>query len=229
MNSETSKKPAMPANKFSEDDDVFQAVGNVCNQLSAIEKFIARRFDELSMEINATSQQMDMVEEGYSKKLAEIMEVIRAISFQGEGLTQANTGVELNAVVEMTENAANRILDAADRIAGRVHDNWDNEEKRTEALQNIDKDIEEIFIACSFQDITGQRIRQTLKNLKLVEERLGTALSNMGIEVENTEGDPELLRKAHSQDEVDSIFREKREKEAGISNSQDDIDSLFED
>ncbi len=187
--------------------EVFTAVDTVSNQLNAIEKFVARRFDELSMEINATSQQVDMAEEGIGQRFAEILEILKAVSFSGDGNTPANAGVELDAVVEMTEKAATRILDAADRIGARVHEHL-GEEAGSADVADIDKDIEEIFMACSFQDITGQRIRKTLENLKSIEDRLGTALDKIGVNVETTTLQTSQLEiaKAASQDDVDALF-----------------------
>lgn len=187
--------------------DVYHAVDTVSSQLSTIETFIARRFDELSMEINATSQQVDMAEEGIARRFGEILEILHAVSFSGDGNTPANAGVELDAVVEMTEKAANRILDAAERIGQKISDNLDEEQRKA---AHIDEDIEEIFMACSFQDVTGQRIRQTLENLKSIEDRLGTALDKMGITVAKPEGSIENAQivEAQSQDDIDALFGE---------------------
>lgn len=174
-----------------------------------MEKFVARRFDEISMEINATSQQIDQSEEGITRRFAEVFELLKAITFSGDGNTPANAGQELDAVVDMTEQAANRILDAAERIANTVRGggDWSNTEQRARVLEAIESDINEILMACSFQDITGQRIRKTLDNLKIIEERLNTALSGMGIQVPtNMEG---IIQKASSQSEVDDIFATK--------------------
>lgn len=195
--------------KTSHDDaaDMFGAVNNLANQLQAIDTFIKRRFDEISMEINATSQQVDMAEEGIVRRFTEVLDVLKAISFSGDGSTPANTGVELDAVVEMTEAAANRILDAADRISSRLKEktDWDKAENREHTMENISKDIEEIFMACSFQDITGQRIRKTLDNLRMIEERLSTALGKMGIQIDAHAGG-DMTAKAATQDDIDSLF-----------------------
>ncbi len=188
-------------------DDVFAVVSGVGAQLQAIEKFIARRFDEISMEINATSQQVDMAEEGIISRFTEILEILHAVSYRGDGKTPANAGVELDAVVDMTEEAANKILDAAGRINTKIHakEEWASEHMREKVLDSINSDVEEIFMACSFQDITGQRIRKTLENLKAIEDRLGAALDRLGITV--------------------SVDKEKAAPAAGVS--QDDIDALF--
>lgn len=209
-----SELPSVPhAYEGSHPEHLFSAVSGVAAQLHMIEKFISRRFDEISMEINATSQQVDMAEEGISKRFAEILEVLKAVSYSGDGTTAANAGVELDAVVEMTEQAANRILDAADRITTRIHAAKDSGSDASTALDDIDKDVEEIFMACSFQDITGQRIRKTLENLKMVEERLSTALDKMGIklEVDGTQH-AAIKNKLSSQNDIDSFFQDQKDK-----------------
>ena len=191
---------------------MFTAVTGVSTQLEAIETFIKRRFDELSMEINATAQQVDMAEEGIAKRFTEILEVLHAVSYSGDGTSSANTGVELEAVVEMTEQAANKILDSADRIADRLQESekWEEDKQaRTQNLNDISEDVEKILMACSFQDLTGQRIKKTLENLKSIEGRLSTALEKMGIEVHPDITDK--VEKASSQDDIDALFQEAKE------------------
>lgn len=195
--------------------EVFGAVDNVAQHLSSIEQFIARRFDEISMEINATSQQVDMAEEGIIKRFAEILEVLKAVSYAGDGSTAANAGVELDAVVEMTEQAANRILDAADHLTQRIEaeKNALTDEEHKQAFEEMSKNVEEIYMACSFQDITGQRIRKTLENLRLIEDRLGSALDKMGIVIDiSPEEHNDIKAKLSSQGEIDNFFQTQKAK-----------------
>lgn len=181
------------------------ALEALASKLLIMEKFMARRFDEISMEINATSQQVDMAEEGIARRFGEILEVMKAISYHGDGTSPANAGVELGTVVETTEKAANQILDAADRIASKLRDvqDWSDESNRKDALTHIQEDIEQIFLACSFQDITGQRIRKTLENLKMIEDRIESALNKLGVRIDGPE--TKIIR-AVSQGEIDKIF-----------------------
>jgi chemotaxis regulatin CheY-phosphate phosphatase CheZ len=201
-----------PNNKPDNDahpEQIFDAMSTVSSQLQMIEKFIARRFDEISMEINATSQQVDMAENGIANRFGEILEVMKAVSYSGDGTTAANTGVELDAVVETTAAAANRIMDAAERINGFVAAAREakDDASRAAAFEGIENDVSEIFMACSFQDITGQRVRNTLDNLKLVEERLSTALDKMGIKVDVKAEDHIAIKSTQSsQDDIDSLF-----------------------
>lgn len=216
---ESNKKP----------QELFSAVDHVANQLGSIEQFIARRFDEISMEINATAQQIDMNEEGITRRFAEIMEVLKAVSYSGDGTTAANAGVELDAVVETTEKAANTILDAAERISERIKASQESDkaDDKQNILEDISKDIEEIFMACSFQDITGQRIRNTLENLREIEDRLGNALDKIGIKVEaKAEDHAAISNKVSSQGEIDNLFQENPS--SSEETSQNDIDALFD-
>jgi chemotaxis regulatin CheY-phosphate phosphatase CheZ len=203
----TQNKTIMP-----QQGDLAENLEMIKCQLFEMQSFFARRFDEISMEINATSQQLDMAEGGIAGKFGEIMQVLMAISYQGEGSTAANAGVELEAVIGDTEQAANRILDAADRIANRVHTagRWNDEMSRDQMLEETRNDVQEILMACTFQDLTGQRIRRTLDSLQLIESRLSSTLEKLGIDVSKS-----------------SEMGAKQEIEKNIAHSQSDIDALF--
>lgn len=190
--------------------DLSNVVEGVNEKLLKLETFVARRFDELSMEVNATSQLVDMAEEGLRRHFMEILEVLKAINFHGEGSSPANAGVELDAVVKITEEAANQILDSADNIVNLLGEgkNWTDEKTRGETIAKINDRIQLIMTACSFQDLTGQKIRTTIANLKLVEERLSTTLAKLGINITESE-----------------LAKVEKSVEAG--SSQDDIDALF--
>jgi len=204
-----------PFQKSSVETDVeliAQTMNSMQEQLITMEKFVRRRFDEISMEINATSQQLDMAESGLENRFSEILSSMSAISFSGNGLTAANTGVELQAVIADTEEAANRILDAADRMSNRLLDEsqFADEKARSEFVLSMGSDIQDILMACSFQDLAGQRIRKTLESLQIIEEQISTTLGELGIEVKN---DPlaggvrdSTENHAHSQADIDALF-----------------------
>ncbi|MDH5722330.1 MAG: protein phosphatase CheZ [Alphaproteobacteria bacterium] len=179
-------------------------------KLETMDTFIKRRFDELSMEVNATAQQVDMAESGIAKKFTEILEVISAISYHGDGQSAANSGVQLEAVIEDTENAANTILDAADRISTYLDDDskWSNSDNQANMKQQIRKDIQEILMACTFQDLTGQRIRNTLNNLHDIESRISSTFEKLGIDVKPDEhAVEEKVQRASSQEEIDALLK----------------------
>ena len=70
-------------------------------------------------------------------------------------------GQELDAIVEATEAATNTIMEAAEEI---MADNGDKEA--------IEAACTRIFEACSFQDITGQRISKVVATLEHIEHRI---------------------------------------------------------
>ncbi len=192
-----------------EQEEIYKTANAINAQIEVLETFIARRFDEISMEINATAQQADMAEDSIIQRFSEVLEVLGAINHSGGGNTAANTGVELEAIIEETENAANTILDASDRIADCVSDDakWEDEQGRKEIRESISNDIQNILMACSFQDLTSQRIRNTLDNLSGIEDRLNTTFEKLGIDVKpDKDVVKEQVKEASSQDDIDSLF-----------------------
>ena len=74
---------------------------------------------------------------------------------------------ELSAVVELTEIAANRIIDACDALTslgGPISG---------AAEEQIKRAVTSILEACGFQDLTGQRIGKAVKSLRLIDSSLG--------------------------------------------------------
>ena len=196
----------VPANP----DQAVQELKALKAQLSTLETYLARRFAELSMEINATSQQLDMAEEGIGRRFGEVLQTLGSISYSGDGSSPANAGVELDAVIETTEKAANTILDAAEKIVYTLGDgkiDWDNAPARQEALSDIGHNVQDILVACSFQDLTGQRIRKTLESIKNIEEDLVTTFGELGVDITRGKTDYEPKADAHaSQDDIDALF-----------------------
>ena len=84
-------------------------------------------------------------------------------------------GLELDAIVQQTEEATNTIMEAAEEIMGADTENH-------EAYQATTMDaVMRIFEACSFQDITGQRISKVVQTLAHIEERVMELRNLMGI------------------------------------------------
>ncbi len=193
----------------SDKEEIYKTVDTVNVQLSTLETFIARRFDEISMEINASAQQADMVEDGITNRFAEILEVLSAINYSGTGDSAANSGVELESVIKETEVAANEIMDSADVIMDCINNDadWEDKEKRDSHRNTIGDEVQKILMACSFQDRTGQRIRNTLDDLHGIEDSLNSTFETLGIEVKkDDEAIKERVKDASSQDDIDALF-----------------------
>jgi len=129
--------------------------------------FLDRRIAELSAEVSATSDMADMAEENISRRIAEVHAQIAQLVAIPAASTR-NSGLELEAVVQATEAAANTILEATEAIQGWIS-RGDKDEASIEALSLR---VNAIFEACSFQDVTGQRIRRAIQHLQQVESML---------------------------------------------------------
>lgn len=192
-----------------------QPVKSAEQKLEDLERFIARRFDEISMEIEATSQLIEMGEEDAQRRFGDMLGAMHAITFSGDGKTSANSGAELESVIKETEDAATRIMDATDRIARRLEDDV------PELIGQYDPDIQEIMLACSFQDLVSQRVSMALQSIRHVEERMKSTLEKFGIKIETEQSKIDTSSPHSSAKKNDDFIPD-------TAQSQDDIDALFD-
>ncbi|MCX7374335.1 MAG: hypothetical protein NTW56_18200 [Alphaproteobacteria bacterium] len=135
--------------------------------LADLRGFVDRRIAELSAELHASVQMADMTEEKLSRELAMVHERIASLVAMPTASTRSS-GVELEAVVMATEAAANIIMEAAEAIQ-----DWISSGARDPAaIDALAEKVNSIFEACSFQDVTGQRIRRAIQHLQQVETML---------------------------------------------------------
>jgi chemotaxis protein CheZ len=124
---------------------------------------------------------------------------------------------ELDAIVQATEDATNRIMSAAE-IVERVAGELDGD--RSTELTDV---VTAIYEACSFQDITGQRVKKVVRTLQHIEGVVGAMVSRFGLgnegvpskvepEPELADPDAKLLHgpslpsDAKSQADIDALF-----------------------
>jgi chemotaxis regulatin CheY-phosphate phosphatase CheZ len=139
---------------------------------------------------------------------------------------------ELSTIVTDTEQATNKILDAADEISDIVNQNPDNlpEEK----IQEIQNNVLEIILACSFQDITGQRVQKVVEVIQLIDNKID--------KIEKKLSNPNNYYSKEVKINEEENFSKQSQKDAGLLNgpalpsaskeasiSQDSIDNLFDD
>lgn len=93
----------------------------------------------------------------------------------------ANATKELDAVVKLTEKATCDILTAVEAVqdtALRLRENPADPEISDHLIQQtID-----IYSACSFQDLVGQRVAQVVQALRFVEARLNSMIDIWGLD-----------------------------------------------
>ena len=197
-----------------------------------------RRLIEPAQELNTSIVENFRVEMNEAMKLKKEMdEIYEAIAetkreiatLHVNGLHSAEMNRvtdELDAIVSGTEQATDSILAAAEVID-------DNANKLSQVLtgeedqwtHEIQEGVIQVFEACNFQDLTGQRISKVVNVLRFVEGRIVKMMEIWGgiehfteIEVDNPlekTGDDALLNGPALDDEE------------GVA-SQADIDALFD-
>ncbi|WP_207622941.1 hypothetical protein [Falsiroseomonas algicola] len=178
--------------------------------LSALHSFVDRRIAELSAELHASVEIADMGETRMTSELARIQEQIAQLVAVPAAATR-NSGLELEAVVQATEAAANTIMEAAEAIQDWVAGGGQD----ASAVAAIAARVNSIFEACSFQDVTGQRIRRAIQHLQQVETMLDSMIPD------GTGKDP-----AKPTLQIATAMRTV-EKPSGGDLGQDDIDALL--
>lgn len=84
---------------------------------------------------------------------------------------------ELDEVVRSTERATSDILNAAERIIELA-----GAEATPAAARQIGEQATEIMTACSFQDLTGQRITKVVNTLRYLERRVNAMIQIWGVD-----------------------------------------------
>lgn len=161
---------------------------------------------------------------GLFNYIQRVKEEIAAISHPAdEDHNFDNMSEQLTAIVKATEKATNKIMESVEQsnesivaLRGLVKDN----KKALKLLDKIDANGQDIFEACSFQDITGQRVNKITKSLIYVEQRVNAIVSIWGegaldsvvvAAIEKSEDEkllngPQLEGKGLSQSEIDALF-----------------------
>ncbi len=180
--------------------------------------FLAAVQPAVTGELTAIAKEISRMKEEISK--------LRANDMTGNRIPDA--GRELDAIVEATEDATNIIMEAAEDIMSADTSDPD-------AYQElVSNKMIAIFEACTFQDITGQRISKVVETLRFIDERVTSFIAQLRIPedlegtTEETDEDrrrrelilhgPQHAGEGVSQDDIDAL----------LSGAQADIDKLFD-
>jgi len=167
-------------------------------------RFVDRRIAELSVEVHGATQLLGFSEDNLSDQLTKLHhQVAQMVSIPSDATR--NSGLELEAVVQTTEAAANQIMEAAEAISDCVRAAIPDKA----AMTAISAKIDAIFEACSFQDLTGQRVRRAIEHLQHVESALTGIIA------------PETPHHVIVQPSAPTVVSD------GPDRSQADIDALF--
>ena len=167
--------------------------------------------------------ELDLIYDAINRTKHEIA-VLHGKSFDGHEMAKV-TG-ELGAVVGGTEQATQRILEAAEAIdqAASALTKVNSPDQQKLLSDEIQENVVSIFEACNFQDLTGQRISKVMTTMKFIETHITVMMDIWGgvdaikahapAQVDDREGDAKLLNgpkldgdEGHaSQNDIDALF-----------------------
>jgi hypothetical protein len=169
--------------------------------MAELRRFVDRRIAELSVEVHGATQLLDFSEANLSGQLARIQQEIGRV-VAAPALATRTSGLELETVVQATEQAANQIMEAAEAIG-----TWIEGQGDPATVEAISQRLNAIFEACTFQDLTGQRIRRAIEHLERVETMLGGLAAPDAAAEAPPDAPPEpALNPDLGQNEVDRLF-----------------------
>jgi chemotaxis protein CheZ len=184
--------------------------------------------DQVVKIINSVLQKVESGDDGRLVIFRELKQLQKIIDDARKELGAARAGDikdkhiptatdELDAVVAATAEATGTIMDSCDVII----------EKAGEAGaigQSITDEVTKIYEACSFQDITGQRITKVVTTLRTIEEKVSKLVAvlsdklpvnmDVGEEEDARVGDerlkngPQMPDKAITQADIDKMLED---------------------
>ncbi|HXW25714.1 MAG TPA: protein phosphatase CheZ [Xanthobacteraceae bacterium] len=130
-------------------------------------------------EAHKLKAELDIISAAIAKTKTEIA-TLHVAGFEGPQMTRVTD--ELDAVIDGTEQATQQILTAAELIdqqANTLSASVRNEQDRMLAA-DIQEQVIQVFEACNFQDVTGQRIGKVVATLKFIETHIARMVEIWG-------------------------------------------------
>ena len=142
-----------------------------------------------------------------ARALKDLKTELAGLDAPAAAISLPDASVELNAVVDATEQATNQIMESSEALIALPFAD-------AHTTAQVNAHVTRIFEACSFQDITGQRIAKVVatlsdidQRLALLAEQLGTDLRQRpGAESEGLINGPQLDADAMSQQRIDDLM-----------------------
>jgi chemotaxis protein CheZ len=157
---------------------------------------------------------------GYIEKMRNEIGALQADDIQQSRIPAA--GQELSAIVQATESATHTIMNCAEALMGA-------DRSDPAAFANlVQEKVIVIFEACSFQDITGQRIAKVIETLQHIERRVSRFASAVSARVDMSLADQDYA----SEEERARAERKQRlllhgPQSAAQAIKQSDVDALI--
>lgn len=187
--------------------------------VDAIEKLRASMTDTIA---NSSMDVLRRELETMAASIAQTRKEIASIKPEGPGNNRIVTATEeLDHVVKSTEKATSDILSAAERVQEIVV------ELRAKGITDplcdeLEMHGTELMMACSFQDLTGQRMTKVVNTLRYLETRVNAMIEIWGITAE----DADKIVQSHIDSKPDAHLLNGPARD-GEGVAQDDIDRML--
>lgn len=206
-------------------DDILREISELKKLISPqkeISQEIVEDYRRQFTEAYKLKVELEGIQEAIMRTTREIA-TLHVSGFKGEEMSRVTD--ELDAVVGGTENATDQILAAAEAIDDKAANLIARLKGDNAALAgDIQDKVVQIFEACNFQDLTGQRITKVVNVLKFIEDRVMRMMEIWGgLETFQTIEADESLRRVGDA----ALLNGPALPEADGVASQDDIDALF--
>jgi chemotaxis protein CheZ len=167
--------------------------------------------------------ELDTIYDAINRTKHEIA-TLHVTGFEGPEMTRVTH--ELDAIVGGTEHATESILSAAefiDQTANTLSALLRGDQEKALA-HDIQERVVQVFEACNFQDLTGQRIGKVVATLKFIEMHIVRMMDIWGGIESFKDLTPDAI--AEREGEKKLLNGPKLEEDVGHA-SQDEIDALF--
>ncbi len=178
----------------------------------------------ISSVLSRVSEAEEISRESLYKDLKDLQDIIndarKEISFarpsdiQDKHIPTATD--ELEMIVKSTEEATSAIMDSCEILEQEA------EKEGGPSGYVVSEEVTKIYEACSFQDLTGQRVSKVINSLITIEGKVAKMIEILGSRIpgidapeeEEPQGDaalmngPQMPDKAISQDDIDKLLAE---------------------
>ncbi|AXS41249.1 protein phosphatase CheZ [Breoghania sp. L-A4] len=189
--------------------------------LDAIQKLDkSMRRERKGPQINRIQLDLADMQEAITRTKQEIAQ-IKHESDDGDRFTEASN--ELDAIISQTEGATQDILNTTEKIQELA---WTLREQGIDekVCDDIDAHTTDIYMACSFQDLTGQRTQKVVQVLRYLESRINEMMEIWGLESDDMDVEraptnqndarpdahllngPQLENKGINQNDIDALM-----------------------
>jgi chemotaxis protein CheZ len=176
-----------------------------------------------------------------AEAITQVKREVQELGGNGDEKDHFNSAtVELEAIVTQTETATGEILEAAEKIQEVL---WILREEGANETQCdiIESKIIDVYTACSFQDLTGQRSSKVVRLVGYVEKRVSAMMDILGLASNEEDGQRERAKPVASETPNETNAGEAYQEGDSRSDAhllhgpalegeaieQDDVDALF--